>query len=158
MKQQEALERMQEEQITYARISALAGDYICIYTVDPENDTYSEYSSNNDYQKLGLAKIGVNFFDQAKSDSQNAIHPDDKEMFRKMFTKENVLKTIKESGLFILYYRLIIDGKPTYVSLRAALIDDKDGPQLLVGINNIDSQILRDREYNKYIKENVRGE
>ncbi len=158
MKQQEAIERMQEEQITYARISALAGDYICIYTVDPENDTYSEYSSNNDYQRLGLAKIGVNFFNQAISDSQNAIHPDDKEMFRKMFTKENVLRVIKESGLFILYYRLIMDGKPTYVSLRAALIDDKDGPQLLVGINNIDSQILRDREYNKYIKENVRGE
>ena len=34
MKQRNAARRMQEEQIAYGRISALAGDYICIYVVE----------------------------------------------------------------------------------------------------------------------------
>ena len=60
MKRKETLERLQAEQITYARISALAGDYLCIYTVDPETDHYVEYSGSQRYDSLGLAKEGDN--------------------------------------------------------------------------------------------------
>ena len=63
------------------------------------------------------------------------------------FTKENVLKEIKENGIFIIDYRLLIEGAPVYVSLKAALVKEKDKPQLIVGVVNIDRQVKRDQEY-----------
>ncbi len=48
MRHQEAMERVKEERITYSRITALSGDYIAIYTVDPETDHYFEYSATTD--------------------------------------------------------------------------------------------------------------
>ena len=55
MRHQEAYERVKEERTTYARISALTGDYLYIYTVDPETDSYMEYSAAKDGDGFGLA-------------------------------------------------------------------------------------------------------
>ena len=149
MKQQEALERMQEEQITYARITALSGNYIVIYTVDPETDRYMQYGARDGYENLGLAVGGENFFERAKEDSISVIYKDDLEPFLQKFTKENVMRVAKETGVFMSYYRIMINDTPTYVSLRAALVEEKDGPQLIVGICNIDAQVRRDQAYDE---------
>ncbi|MBQ7671209.1 MAG: GGDEF domain-containing protein [Clostridia bacterium] len=147
MKYQEAIERIKEEQITYTRISALSGDYICIYTVNPETDHYIEYSATKDYEGLGLAKEGDDFFVRSVEESASSLYSEDRERFVNVFTKENVMKEIKENGLFVLDYRLVLEGNPVYVSLKAAMIDEKDGPQLIVGVVNIDKQVKRDEEY-----------
>ena len=44
-------------------------------------------------------------------------------------------------------YRLMIQGKPRYVSLQAAIVQEKDGPQIIIGINDIDAQARREEEY-----------
>ncbi len=44
MRQQEALNRLKEERVTFSRISALSGEYICFYAVDPETDHYYIYN------------------------------------------------------------------------------------------------------------------
>lgn len=149
MKQQEALERMQEEQITYARITALSGNYIVIYTVDPETDRYMQYGARDGYETLGLSVGGENFFERAKEDSISVIYKDDLEPFLQKFTKKNVMRVVKETGVFMCYYRIMINDTPTYVSLRAALVEEKDGPQLIVGICNIDAQVRRDQAYDE---------
>ena len=55
MKQRDALERARQERLMYNRITALSGDMLCIYVVDPETNCYSENSDANDYTALGLA-------------------------------------------------------------------------------------------------------
>lgn len=139
MKQQEALERMKEEQMAFARITALAGNYICIYTVNPENDSYSEYQSSSDYAEIGLARYGDRFFERSKIDSTKAIYSEDLEYFQKAFTKENVLQRIEENGYYIINYRLMIDGEPQNVSLKAVMFYEKDGPQLIIGVSKADA-------------------
>ena len=59
------------------------------------------------------------------------------------------MRVIKETGVFMIYYRIMINDTPTYVSLRAALVEEKDGPQLIVGICNIDAQVRRDQAYDE---------
>jgi hypothetical protein len=59
------------------------------------------------------------------------------------FTKENVLRTIRESGAFALTYRLVLDGNPLYVSLKATTLGDPDSGSIVVGINNVDAQMKR---------------
>ncbi|MBQ7507667.1 MAG: EAL domain-containing protein [Lachnospiraceae bacterium] len=147
MKQQEALERAEEERITYARISALSGDYICIYTVDPETDGYFLYTVKKEYEAFGLSREGEHFFRQIRKESEGVIYEEDRAPVIEAFTKENVLKQIEESGIFRITYRLMIGGKPTYVNLKAALVQEKDGPKLIVGITNIDRQVRREQDY-----------
>jgi len=141
MKRKETLERLQAEQITYARISALAGDYICIYSVDPETDHYVEYSGSQRYDKFGLAKEGDNFFETARKESETRVYKDDLPMVLAAFTKENMMRQIKDNGLCVLQYRLVFEGEPVYINVRAALVEEKDGPHLIVGLNNIDAQM-----------------
>ena len=139
MKQQEALEKMKEEQISFSRIAALSGNYICIYMVDPETDDFIEYNASSDYEGIGFSKHGTDFFNIALEESNRAIYSDDVDYFQKAFTKENVLQRIKENGFFIINYRLMIDGESKNVSLKAVMLYEKDGPQIIIGISRIDA-------------------
>ena len=148
VRQKMALDRHLEEQATYARIAALTGDYICIYTVDPETEEYTEFSASKSYEELGLPKKGKDFFGQSIEDAHRTMYSSDAEKFEKVFTKENILSEIRNSGIFSMTYRLKLEGKPTYVNLRAGLVEEKDGPQLIVGILNTDAQVRRELEQN----------
>ena len=147
MKYKESLERLQEERTTYSRITALSGDFICIYTVDPVTEHYVEYIVKGDYEGLNLAKEGDDFFARSREDSTRVIWHEDQEMFASMMTRENVLSEIKKHGVFTMNYRLTMNGEPVYVSLKAAVVEEKDGPQIIVGVSNIDAQVKREREY-----------
>ena len=147
MKAQEAYERIKEEQATYARISALSGNYICIYTIDPKTDRYTEYSVTDDYAHLGLPKKGKNFFAEAIKNSEKAVFPGDLGKVTSMLSKEKVLQSIEQNGLFSIDYRLMMGGEPRYVSLKGALVQEADGPMLIMGVSDIDAQVKRDQEY-----------
>ena len=153
MRHQEAIERVKEERTTYARITALSGDYIAIYTVDPKTNRYTEYSATTDYEGLGVPKEGDDFFASAVSEGTRTVYYEDLDMYLAAFTKENVMDAIERNGIFTLSYRLMIEGAPTYISLKAARIEEKDGPQLIVGIVNINDQVRRDQEYASKLSE-----
>ena len=146
MREKEAMERIESERITFSRVAALSGGYICIYTVDPDTDRYMEYSATKDYEGLGLAKEGQRFFEQARRESARTIFKDDQAFFNERFTKDNVLREIERYGLFVLRYRLMIDGRPQYVNVKAALVDERDGQQLIIGVNNIDAHVKMETE------------
>ena len=147
MVQREALERMLEERRSFALINALSGNYICIYSVNLQDNTYVEYSSTSEYENLGIAKHGEDFFAATKVNSKKFVYEEDREYFVEMMDKENILKTIEESGILIINYRMVIDEKLVYVGLRGVLVDDNEGQRLVIGISNIDSQIRRDQDY-----------
>ena len=147
IKDQEEMKRINEERITYSRITALSGNYICIYTVNPETDEYIEYSSTTEYEGLGLAKKGKDFFERARSDGDRFVYAPDQDLFRSVMQREKVLKEVRERGMFVVDYRLLINGVPTYVALKATLVEENDGPQLIVGVINIDARVKREQEY-----------
>ena len=153
MRRMEAIERVREEQATYARITALSGEYIAIYSVDPETGEYVEYNASSSYENLGLAKTGINFFEETRRLAVDTVHPEDVGRLANIFTKENVIREIEASGLFEMNYRLMLQRSPVYVSLRAAMIDEKDGPRIVVGVSNIDERVRRDMEYSSSLQE-----
>ncbi len=149
MRQKEEMARIQAEQITYSRINALMRGNICIYTVDPVTDHYIEYSATSDYAGLGLAKEGDDFFDVSRVESARLVFDEDREKFQAMLTKERVMEAIEKNGLFAFQYKMLLEGKPTYVELKAAMVEERDGPQLIVGVNNIDVQVNRELDYER---------
>ena len=149
MQAQKHLERMREERISYERIAALTGNYFVIYTVDPVTGDYEEYDSTSELDEFSVAKKGENFFESSREKTSGIIYEEDWPLFKEMFTREQVLKEIEENGVFLLNYRLMMDGKPNYVSLKAAQVQEKDGPVLVIGVSNVDAQKRRDMEYER---------
>ena len=146
-----AEERMEEQQVAFGRISALSGDYISVHVVDPESEHYSIYSATAGFRSFGLPKEGTDFFNTTREMSRSLVHPEDLEFFLHSFTRENVLAEIERNGIFALTYRLLIYEKPVYIRLKCAMVDEKEGRRLIVGINDVDTQVRQEQEYAKQL-------
>ena len=147
VKQSRAQERMKEERAAYSRINALTGNFIAIYTVDPETDAYREFGSADDFGHPGQAKEGEDFFETTRRAARIQNYSEDVNLFLSVFTKENVLAEIERSGIFSLTYRLNLDGAPRYVQLKASMVREQEGRCLIVGVNDIDVQVRQEKEY-----------
>ena len=147
VKQRSASLRAEQEQIAYNRLSALTGDYLCAYVVDPETGRYREFNATAVYLTLAAKKEGSDFFASTRETIRRCIHPEDLNRFLTVFTKENVLAETKQNGIFTVSYRLILDGRPRYVQLKGAMVEEKAGYRLIFGINDIDKQVRQEEKY-----------
>jgi diguanylate cyclase (GGDEF) domain len=77
------------------------------------------------------------------------LYQEDQSRFISALNKENVLAEVEQGGIFTLSYRLMRDGEPRYVQLKAAMVEEKEGPRLIIGINDIDAQVRQEEEYGR---------
>lgn len=147
MKQRRAAEHIMEERTAYTRMNALTGDFLCVYVVDPENDRFREYSATKGFKSFEIPKEGEDFFGVSREQIGRVIYKDDLNRFLSMFTREGVFSEIERAGLFTLSYRLMVDGRPNYVQLKAAMVTEKEKRRLIVGINDIESQVRQEEDY-----------
>ena len=143
-------ERREEERIIYARLHALTGNYIVVYVVDPETGNYREFSATDNYEEsFAQAKEGTDFFDKVREAACSFNHPDDLEFFLSVFNKENVMAEVKRSGIFTLKYRIMMEGRPLHVHMKAVMVEEKEGQRLVVGLVDIDAQVRQEEELGK---------
>ena len=152
-KQQKAEERVKEERIAYARLNALAGDFLCVYIVDPTTGHYREFSSSEGFKSFKVPSAGEDFFGTSRDQMDKVIYPADLERVMDAFTRENVLEQVEKNGSFAITYRLVINDKPRYVQLRTTMVHEKEGTSLLVGINDVDAQVRQEREYERRLSQ-----
>lgn len=150
-KKRRAEERIREERVVYARFHALTGNFLCVYVVDPQSNHYHEFSSQDGYSEcFSQKKTGTDFFGTVRKEARQFNHPEDQDRFLLAFTKENILEEVRENGIFTLDYRVLMDGKPLHVQMKAAMVEEKEGQRLIVGLNNVDAQ-YRQREIDREI-------
>ena len=151
MKKRFAEQQIREERVIYARLHALTGNFIVVYVADPETGKYREFSATDSYTKsFAQAREGTDFFAAVRKSAPVFNHPDDLEYFLSAFTKEKVMAEISRFGLFTLDYRIMMDGSPLHVQLKAALVDEEEGTRLVVGLINVDAQ-YRQKEISQEI-------
>jgi hypothetical protein len=134
MKQQANLEKLEAENAVYSRISALLGNCIALYTVDPNTCNYMEYSATNEYSEMGASKAGIDFFEDSLMEARVRVHPEDIDRFIDGFSQDIVLEKTGRGEVYTLEYRLMLGGEYVKICLRAGLVTDKDEPQLIVGV------------------------
>ena len=149
VRQRLAMERVKEEQLSYARLRALVGDFLSLYSVVPETGHYHEYTATNSFKELASPREGADFFADSREQIRIVIYPEDQERLLEVLTKENVLAEIERHGIFSVSYRLMLEGKPRYVQLRAAIVEEKEGPRMIVGISDIDAHVRQEEEYER---------
>ena len=142
-----AAEHAEEERKSYMRLSALSGNLIVLYYVDPETDEYTEFSSASGYEDYGIAKQGSGFFQSVYSNSLKMVHTEDLPLVHAQLTRDNVLATIERDGLFVLTYRLMRGELPAYVRLKAAKVEEDGKSLLIIGLLDEDAQIRQEQEY-----------
>ncbi len=151
IRNKEIVDKAKEERNIYARIGALSGNFIYIYTVDPKTNYYYRYNPLNIRSDLDMDDEGENFFEAVISRAPKGIHIEDLDAFLSCFTKENVVSQIQKTGMFENEHRLNIEGKPKYVAMRATLMLEDGEEKLIFGILDIDDQIRREQEYARQI-------
>ncbi len=134
MKEKQHYEELQKEKDTFTRIIALSDGFLSLFTVDPQTGSYVEYSSSEDFDSLGAAKEGDDFFAQALIDAETFFYEPDIQRFKESFTKENVLKEIHMQGSYTINFHLMINNVPRPVTLKAARFMDGNEDKLVVGI------------------------
>ncbi len=126
MKQKEHNERLQNERAMLVRVMAISDGYLSLFTVNPETGYFLEYTRS--YATLGTPKDGNDFFGQSIENVPRVLYPDDQAGFLDRFSKENIMREIREKGSFTVQYRLMIDSAPKPVELRIAPF--KEGKEL----------------------------
>lgn len=130
---------IETENRTFSNISmALAQRYEVIYHVNTDTGEYTEYSASEKYTKLKVGMTGSDFFGDTQRNMKRDIYPEDLPMMAAAMQKENLLKSLSANGKTVINYRLILDGKPQYVSLYAVR-PKEDSKHIIVAVANIDA-------------------
>lgn len=125
---------IQKEETAYARIMALSGGYLSLYTVDPQTNSYFEYSTTNEYKALGFDNAGEDFFREGVIHGKNYICDEDMPKFISSFTKENILAEIAEKGSYQIRCRVIRKEELVPVQIKAVSVRESTGEKLIVGL------------------------
>ncbi len=141
--------------LTYDNVAkALSADYIYLYHVNVANDRFVEYTPDLEHGDITIERRGGDFFNASRSDVVNSVYEADRARFTEVFTKENVLRAIDEHGAFTHTYRLLLDGKPVYVDMKAIRIGS-EGSHIIIGVNNVDAQMRAQADMEKLREESV---
>ena len=136
-----------EAGITYGKIAqALASRYEVLYYVNVDTNEYVEYSASKTYSKLEIGSKGKDFFKDCQLNMVKDIYIDDYPMMVNAMDKDNLMKVIDAKNTFTITYRLILNGQPEYVNLRAIRPRD-DKHHLVVGVVNINDTMQREEEF-----------
>ena len=123
-----------EDALTFSDMArSLSSDYIFLYHVNLLTEAFTEYSFSQDKDGISTERRGTNFFEASRNDARDHLYADDQEAFIAAFTKENLLKSLRENGVFTHDYRLLIDGVPLKVAMKAVRLG-KDDNQLIIGV------------------------
>lgn len=129
------------DSLTYNYIArALSEDYITLFFVNLDNDTYTEYSSDGKSRDISLETKGTEFFNFKKNAFEPHVVDEDKEQFKKDFAKEIVTSELNKNGSYSVVTRVSLDGNPAFVTVKAVKIKG-NGNNCIIGINNVDAQI-----------------
>ena len=137
VKEQKLLARARQNQIVYSRLMALAGDYLCIYVINPADNSYIEFQGSSKFDSLGISKDGQDFFADTQKNAGYAVIEEDREEFRRRHTKEVILKDIEKDGEFISTHHLLINDKAVKVALRCVLAKENGEDRLIMGIRKV---------------------
>lgn len=127
-------------------VKTMAQMYEVIYYVNIVTDEYREYCHSEKYSKLKTGAAGTDFFVETQHNMHSLICTEDYQMMAEAMKKENLLKSLAETGSLTLNYRMMLDGKPTYVTLFA-LKPKEDSEHIIIAVANVDSAKRREMAY-----------
>ena len=120
---------------------ALTSDFEVIYYVDTRSGRYVQFSAGGRYENLQIERSGTDFFGDTQRNIQRVVCEEDRERMALSLQREALLSQLIGGNGLTMTYRLIIDGKPTYYSMRAVRAHNQDGHHIIIGVSNVQEHI-----------------
>ena len=125
---------------------ALSSGFDSIYYIDTVNDHYVQFGAEGRQEDLQIERSGNNFFRDMERNAMRLVYPDDRERFVEGLQKESLLSVLESGKPLTMTYRLLLDGEPTYHTVKAAKAGTRDDHHIVLGISNIDEQMRQAEE------------
>ncbi|WP_303834280.1 GGDEF domain-containing protein [Ruminococcus flavefaciens] len=133
--------------VSFASLAlALANDYLSIYVIDAETDSYVEYSPNGADKELIQVSSGERFFEDVPQNVRELVWEEDQELFLNAFKKSTFTQALENGRSFSLTYRLVINGEPRYYFLKSIRSDDRS---IIIGVRDIHEEKIKELEAEK---------
>ncbi len=141
-----AMLETQRANITFTWIAeSLASNYDSIYYVDIITEQFAGFTSHNIYGELKVDEYGDDFFANAVENVSKIIHPQDRDKILEVVNKDYLLSTLEGRKQYSVEYRLIIDDRSQHT--RMTIRKSSDGKHFIIGVENIDEEVKREREH-----------
>ena len=122
---------------------ALLIDYTSVYYINAVTNEYVWYSEDADYHSLCIEQGGKDFFADLVRDADRVVCEEDKHIFMRDMTKESLLAQMEKGAMQSIEYRLMIDGKPVYHTVRLIRGPRSGDEYFILGVINIDKEVRR---------------
>ena len=123
---------------------ALVNHFVCVYYVDIETGSYSEYVYTEAMDKAGLPKSGEDYFADFNTYASRWIHPKDLEFMLRFHNKTDILKKLFRDRTDSLAYRMIIHGCIEHG--RLIYIMCEDNKHIICCFENIEEEFRAKKE------------
>ncbi|MBP3279317.1 MAG: GGDEF domain-containing protein, partial [Butyrivibrio sp.] len=141
----------QKKTVTFSQIAeSLASNYDEIYYVNVEDSVYVGYAVNNLYGQLEISKSGKDFFKESLDNIPQVVHRQDQDQVSEFITKDNLLSMLEERKDGSIDYRIMVNGKSRYTRMIAR--KTSDGTHLIIGVEDVDEVIKREKRHMKALK------
>ena len=123
---------------------ALVNHFACVYYVDIETGSYSEYVYTEAMDKAGLPPSGEDYFADFNTYAYRWIHPQDLEFMLRFHNKTDILKKLFRDRTDSLAYRMIIHGCIEHG--RLIYIMCEDNKHIICCFENIEEEFRAKKE------------
>lgn len=131
---------------------ALLSDYSSVYYVNAVTNEYHWYSINPEFRSLQIEQGGEDFFVNMARDARQVVYEEDLHIFLEEIQKEKLLQEMKSGMMQNIEYRLMIDGKPVYHSLRLIREVGEQDDYFILGVINVDREVRERIENEELIR------
>ena len=135
--------------MTRAAMTFLA-DYTCVYDVDLKTDRYECFNVHPGGLGLALSASGEAFFKSCQRDICDVVFEEDRQTLSAVLERDALTQKLSDENEVSYTYRLEVNGKPVYHSMR--ILRERDGGEdrLIIGVRNIDASVRMEQATRTY--------
>ena len=139
------VQRRKAAAVRSAVAQALSSDYFLIFYVDTDTGRYIQYRPTETDGDLDMENGGEDFFAVSRKELPERVCEECREQVVQALDKDYLLGMLNESGSYTIDYRYMMDGRPTYIHMKASRMADRNDPHIVVGLSNIDERVRREQ-------------
>lgn len=124
---------------------ALIADYERVYRINTKTNEYWRYIIDPNSHTLSEEQKGDDFFKETAEYIAPIVYEEDRQIFQATDLKERLLNQFQSDSRHSFVYRLMINAKPVYHTMRL-IHEYKDGDEyIIIGILNVDKTVRKQK-------------
>ena len=154
----QTLEKNRQEQFRRLEvIEGLSEDYESIFYADLNKGRIKAYRVSHRCESQFPERDYVRDFEQFDADYiRDWVYPEDRKLLKGVSDSEYIRRKLSGDKVFCINYRILEDGKPTYMQLRVVDVsEDEEVSQVVFGYRNTDSEVKKEMNQKQLLVETL---